>query len=44
MLLSRVRFVIKFGYQGSINVMFDPKVKVGSRVRRTCCIFDYDYE
>jgi len=37
-----VTFVIKFGSQGSINVMFEVKVKVGSRFRRICCIFDYE--
>jgi len=38
-----VTFVIKFGCQGSINVMFKVKVKVGSRVRRICGIFDYEF-
>jgi len=35
-----VMFFIKFGCQGSMNVMFEVKVTVGSRVRRICCIFD----
>jgi len=38
-----VTFIIKFGCQGSINVMFELKVKVGSRVRRISCIFDYEF-
>jgi len=37
-----VTVAIKFGCQGSINVMFEVKVKVGSRIRRNCCIFDYE--
>jgi len=32
-----------FGCQGSIKVMFEVKVKVGSRVRRISCIFDYAF-
>jgi len=35
-----VTFVIKFG---SINVMFEGKVNVRSRIRRICCIFDYEF-
>jgi len=38
-----VTFIIKFGCQGSINAMFEVKVKVGSRVRRISCIFDYEF-
>jgi len=38
-----VTFIIKFGCQGSNNVMFEVKVKVGSRVRRICRIFDYEF-
>jgi len=35
-------FIIKFGCKCSINVMFEVKVKVGSRVRISC-IFDYEF-
>jgi len=38
-----VTFVLKFGCQGSINVMFEVKVKVGSRFRRICCMCDYEF-
>jgi len=37
-----VTFVVKFDCQGSADVMFEVKVKVGSRIRRIYCIFDYD--
>jgi len=36
-------FVIKFGFQGFINVMFEETIKVGSRVRRIYCIFDHEF-
>jgi len=38
-----VTFVIKFGCQVSINVMCEVKVKVGSRIRRICCIWSSYY-
>jgi len=41
--LKWVTFIVKFGCQGSINVMCEVEVKVGSRVRRISCIFDYEF-
>jgi len=38
-----VTFVIKFDCQGSMNDMFEVKFKEGSRVRRMCCIIDYEF-
>jgi len=38
-----VTFITKFGYKCSINVMLEVKVKVGSRIRRICCIFDHKF-
>jgi len=38
-----VTFIIKFGCHGVINAMFEVKVKVRSKFRRICCIFDYEF-
>jgi len=36
-----VTCVVTFSCQGTIKVIFEVKVKVGSRIRRSCCIFDH---
>jgi len=43
LLVKIVTFIIKFRLQGSINVMFEVKVKVGSGVSRICCIFNFEF-